>query len=284
MKLSYSPYELSFRRGGGVRQGMLVRIEKEKTYGYADCHPWVEYGDAPLTEQITALKSGSFTPILERSIHFSLRDWDARRQNQSLFKGLPHIPCYALVSEPQERVHPFQKLKIRPGDEASFLQNASKEIRWRLDFNSSFDEERCTAFLQKLQEFQIDYIEDPLPSCPGLWKSLQAQYGIPFAADFENDHDAQFLVEKPAVKEPSLEDPRRRVITSYLDHPIGQLSALYTAARIPLLRREPGGFLSHLVYKENAFSEQLLVRNGILVPPDGPGCGFQDLLEKAPWK
>lgn len=284
MKISYSPYELRFKLKGAVRKGMLVRIEKDHSFGYADCHPWVECGDAPLESQIASLQSLAFTPLLERTFHFAKIDWIARRMNKSLFEDLPYVSGYVIVSKPNECRHTIQKLKIRPGDEKAFLQKASKEIRWRLDFNGHFNEEQCEAFLPQLKEFQIDYIEDPLPSRPGLWQSLQKKHGIPFAADFEQNNEAALVIEKPAARKPVERDPRRKVVTSYLDHPIGQLSALFTAASSPQLRKEPGGFASHLVYESNAFSERLTVENGSLLPPGGPGFGFQDLLEKLPWK
>lgn len=284
MKFSYSPYELRFKQGGAVRKGMLVRIEQDDSFGYADCHPWVEWGDAPLDAQIAALQSRSLTPLLDRTLHFAKIDWISRRMNQSLFEGLPSVPGYAIVTKPEENGHSLQKLKIRPGEEQAFIQKASKEIRWRLDFNSRFNVEQCKAFLSCLGDYKIDYIEDPLPSRPGLWQSLQEAYGIPFAADFEDNPEATFMIEKPAARPLSIHDTRRKVVTSYLDHPIGQLSALHTAASFPHLQKEPGGFLSHLVYEPNAFSERLQIEQGSLIPPQGFGWGFQDLLEALPWK
>lgn len=284
MKFTYSPYELRFKHGSAVRQGMLVRIEQDHTFGYADCHPWVECGDASLEKQVASLQSGSFTPLLDRTVHFAKIDWIARRMNHSLFKDLPSVPGYVLVANPEDRVHSIQKLKIRPGEEQAFLQKASKEIHWRLDFNRHFNAEQCEAFLPALKAFQIDYIEDPVPSQPGLWQSLQKKYGIPFAADFEPNDEASLVIEKPAARKVNNQDPRRKVVTSYLDHPLGQLAALYTAATSPQLRKEPGGFATHLVYEPNAFSERLRIDRGVLLPSAGPGFGFQDLLENLPWK
>lgn len=284
MKFSYSLYELRFRNGGDVRKGMLVRLEKDGSFGYADCHPWIECGDGSLTSQISSLQSLAFTPLLERTLHFAKIDWIARRMNKSLFEGLPKLPGYLLVSSPEENEHRIQKLKVRPGDEKSFLKKANKEIRWRLDFNSHFSEEQCLAFLPQLKEFQIDYIEDPLPSKPGVWARMQNTYGIPFAADFEQNAEAAIVIEKPSARKPKDQDSRRKVATSYLDHPIGQLSALYIAASSSRMQKEPGGFATHLVYEPNAFSERLHVEKGTLIPPGGPGFGFQDLLENLTWK
>ena len=194
-----------------------------------------------------------FDSFADRTLHFAKIDWIARRMNKSLFEGLPSVPGYAIVKNPEEKSHPLQKLKIRPGEEQSFIQRASKEIHWRLDFNSSFNLEQCKAFLSRLGDYKIDYIEDPLPSRPGLWHSLQESYGIPFAADFEDNSEAKLLIEKPAARPLAMNDKRRKVVTSYLDHPIGQLSALHTAASYQHLQKEPGGFLSHLVYEPNAF-------------------------------
>jgi O-succinylbenzoate synthase len=283
MKFSYSPYELRFTQGGAVRKGMLVRIEQADSFGYADCHPWVELGDQSLETQIASLQILRLTPLLDRTIHFAKIDWIARRMNKSLFEGLPSVPGYVIVAKPEQNGHPLQKLKVRPGEEQAFIQKASKEIHWGLDFNNSFNLEQCKAFLSRLRDYKIDYIEDPLPSKPGLWKSLQETYGIPFASDFEDNPEATFLIEKPAARSLSANDKRRKVVTSYLDHPLGQLSALYTAASVPYLQKEPGGFLSHLIYEPNPFSSQFIIKEGCLVPPQGPGWGFQELLKHLNW-
>jgi len=89
-------------------------------------------------------------------------------------------------------------------------------------------------------------------------------------------------IHKPAVDGPIPELPRV-VVTSYLDHPIGQLGAAYAASVSKCL--EPCGLLSHTAYKKNPFSERFQIVNERLVPDQsGTGIGYDDLLENMNWK
>jgi len=71
-------------------------------------------------------------------------------------------------------------------------------------------------------------------------------------------------------------------VTSYMDHPVGQLFAAYVAAKHATSSR--CGLVTHVLYEKNAFIEQLGIDGMRLVPPAGRGIGFDDLLERLPWK
>ena len=88
MNLTYAPYELRPRSalnaqtGGGPRMGALIRAEfAPGSYGYADLHPWPEWGDAGLAEQ---LLGGS---LLQQSLWMAKRDHDARVRGTSLLEN-----------------------------------------------------------------------------------------------------------------------------------------------------------------------------------------------------
>ena len=77
------------------------------------------------------------------------------------------------------------------------------------------------------------------------------------------------------------------MVTSYLDHPLGQVAAAYVAAQLWAQfpdRLETCGLLSHLVYQTNEFSEQLCVKEAILIPPEGTGFGFEETLYNQDWR
>jgi O-succinylbenzoate synthase len=67
------------------------------------------------------------------------------------------------------------------------------------------------------------------------------------------------------------------IITSYMDHPIGQLHAAYVAAKHA--PEATCGLVTHVLYENDAFIERMAVKDARLVPPD-----FTDLLEALPWK
>jgi hypothetical protein len=59
------------------------------------------------------------------------------------------------------------------------------------------------------------------------------------------------------------------------------LNAALIAAIFP---GEIHGILSHHVFEPNTFSERLQQQGAVLVPPQGTGIGYDDLLETLDWK
>jgi O-succinylbenzoate synthase len=104
---------------------------------------------------------------------------------------------------------------------------------------------------------------------------------VRLALDRATGKEADVLVVKPAIQEVPT-DERELVVTSYMDHPVGQLFAAYVAATTKTSDR--CGLLTHLVYEPNAFSERLRIDGMRLVPPGGNGIGFDDLLENLAWR
>jgi O-succinylbenzoate synthase len=181
----------------------------------------------------------------------------------------------------------------------------SRRFHVRFDFNERLSLADVTGFLNTLMSeigedlSWIDWIEDPCPFNAPDWDQLRAEFGLPLALDraalrLELDHDLpiDILVLKPAVMNPehifalarALDVPV--AVTSYLDHPLGQVSAAWVAARalqdrVPLVS---GGLATHLVYEPNRFSEELFVENAHLLAPLGTGFGFDECLEDTEWQ
>ena len=91
------------------------------------------------------------------------------------------------------------------------------------------------------------------------------------------------------VVKPALEDvpatTKEIVITSYMDHPVGQLFAAYVAATYSAGRPPPvAGLATHILFESDPFIERMQLDGARLVPPPGTGIGFDDLLESLPWK
>lgn len=270
--VSYHIYELK----GPLfsRTGALLRFEFDTGFGYADCHPWDIFGDAPLEKQLSNLSHGLFTKITSRSYFFAKLDASARLENRHLFEG-KNIPKNHFLWTGGEVPEGFCTVKIKVRERVPKIEGK----KLRLDCNERFTPETVDAFFSTLDPQQVEFVEDPTPYDEKLWNHLYRKYGIPLARDAgsENKGACQVLVVKPAAQE-MLEDGRKIVVTSYLDHPIGQLAAALFAPDDTI-----HGLASHLAYEKNAFSE-CFDASPYLKPPPGTGLGFDEQLKKTAWK
>lgn len=313
--VSYSEYTLELK-SGGARQGALLRFEFAKdVVGFADCHPWTEFGDDALELQLRKLSRGEFTALTRRSIYFAKIDSQARAAETNLLVGLEiprsHFLIDSLAAMSEAKLSDlwsdgFRELKIKLGRDLSAelvqlhaLLAKSKPFNLRLDFNGRPNIDSLRTFFSQLDPtifLQLEYIEDPLKASAQEWFELQEELGVTFARDFvavENSEAHYFVrVIKPAVQdgfallaaEPASVEV---VVTSYLDHPLGQAAAAYTAA---LLNQKCSdrclspGLLHHHVYVKNEFSELLNSNGPKFLPVEGTGFGFDHLLERQKWK
>src|SRR5206468_2316628 len=105
-------------------------------------------------------------------------------------------------------------------------------------FNASIDAAEFARLARTLPRERIDFVEDPCPYDPATWRNLRHETGLRLALDRVAPASgrpdlrrpaADIVVIKPAVDEmPITEIPI--IITSYMDHPLGQLHAAYVAA------------------------------------------------------
>jgi len=147
------------------------------------------------------------------------------------------------------------KLKLSPqlstltAELINEISNKYPQIQWRFDANSLFNNKEIFSFWIKLSlksRQQVEFIEDPCLYDKNTWKQLE-ENGIPLAIDHEiqnwkNSNSSSsptpsgkvVFVLKPAIhnmikwKEELIQTPHQFVITSYLDHPVGLLHALWT--------------------------------------------------------
>lgn len=320
MKIAFSRYELegvgSLNRHTPnlVHSGALLQVTfDDGKVGYADCHPWPELGDLNLDLQLKFLAEGIPTQLVERSMSFASHDALMRSQGRHCLEGTEIPMSNALMTDiglVDEKVvegllrEGYQRLKLKMGKNLAVEESVlirilqalqGSKLLIRLDFNGSLNAAEFESFLMKMEPYlaQFDYFEDPCPFNLGIWKRLKKVYGIALAADrsairalgFPESTD--YLVLKPAIEDPMIyaeasTSGQTCIITSYMDHPLGQVSAAYAAATFtgPL---GICGLLTHKVYKDNPFSSLLRVNEGRLVLPAGTGFGFDDLLEALPW-
>jgi O-succinylbenzoate synthase len=265
-------YTLQLRRGGS-RSGALLRTGD----GFADIHPWPELGDAPIEEQLALLSRGETTRLTRASLRLAALDGDARRRGVSLFEGLTIPLSHWPGNDPPDG---FDTVKTK-----GVLQ-VPPHVRIRIDFNARISAEDFLRVAESLPRERVDFVEDPCPYDEKVWNLLRARTGLKLAFDIPPMASGSpatafdVLVHKPALQ---TEWPEHHdvVVTSYMDHPVGQFGAAYVAATHVTNAR--CGLFTHVLYERDAFIERIASDGARLLPPEGTGIGFDDLLERLPW-
>jgi O-succinylbenzoate synthase len=276
---------LNARAGAAPRPGALLRVDG----GFADIHPWPELGDEPLEKQLLRLALGETTPLTARSLAMARLDGEARAAGRSLFDGLEMAPSHwphAAGEVPEG----FDTVKVKLGPGAR-VPDGFDAFKLRLDFNATLTPPQFETFVNTLTRWNaIEFVEDPCPYDATTWSRLREQTVLPLALDRGvATGGVDVLVVKPAVQElaPALATGLDVVVTSYMDHPVGQLHAAYAAATVaaehPRQVRQ-AGLLTHLLFQRDAFLEQVALDGNRLAKPSGSGIGFDDLLARLPWK
>jgi O-succinylbenzoate synthase len=264
------PRRLSAVARDGERHGALLRVDD----GFADIHPWPELGDAPLDEQLALLQRGETTALTRASLELAHVDGVARRKGASLFHGLTIPESHWPGPDPPPG---FDTIKTKG------LAEFPAGVRLRIDFNATLTADEFAAVAASLPRERVDFVEDPCPYDAATWSALEERLGIPLAYDRAGDGvpDAvAVLVHKPAVQAVFPDHPNV-VVTSYMDHPVGQFGAAYIAATHRVNRR--CGLFTHVLYAPDAFLERVESDGTRLLPPRGTGIGFDDLLEGLSW-
>jgi len=302
------------RAARGPRQGALLRIEfDDETIGYADLHPWEEFGHAPLTDHLASLGTDKPTHLANLALRHARTDAAARRAGLSLFDGLPEVRSHALFTDwtPAPRSafeqsaaqgYTAAKLKIGrdPQREAEALNAlADLPLRWRLDANASAETESFLATLAPAVRTKIEFLEDPMPYEPSTWLTRSDREKISLALDWESPSTpppwpgAQIVVIKPASQDAfplalaAAHAGMQIVVTHSMDHPLGQSVALWTAMRLRQRHGDlvlDGGLQAIGLYAPDEFSAQIRYQGSQTIPPPGTGFGFDKLLTSIEWK
>lgn len=278
---------LNAKSGRTSFEGSLIRSED----GVGCLHPWPELGDATLDEQLKQAAAGNFTPQFSRALDCCRADGIARRAGVSLFAGktiplshatLPQTPSIneleALAAEG------FEAVKIKWLND--FLLKESP-LKLRIDFNAALSADQFLRVIHKLPatiKARIDFVEDPCDYDPAVWTKLAQETQLNLALDRTADENPNFIqVWKPALgSQPAPNRAGRIITTSYMDHAVGQMFAAWEAAN--LASNELCGLLTHKLFEQDAFFQQVRSIGPQLLAPKGTGLGFDDLIERLPWK
>ena len=278
-RVEFSPYSLRSRVGGVCRSGSLLRVTfADGLVGFADVHPWTEFGDAPLADQIAGLRQGNPPPLVCRSLDFARLDAEARAERRSLWEGVKVPPSHASLpfgfsTDDLDRVRSegYRHVKLKEVDftDAALKLLADSGLRVRLDFNARLTADEVADRLHRWRGSVgldwLEWIEDPCLVEPEDWKQLRAEFGIALALDWGEDGSQMDFYDVRVVK-PARENilelippPGGVCFTSYLDHPLGQAAAAYTAS---VAARDgasltAAGLASHKAFEPNAFSAYL---------------------------
>lgn len=290
--------------------GALIRVGD----GYGCLHPWPELGDLVLEDQLDHLRDGKMTPITRAALSCAQADAQARADGRSLFEGLQVPRSHATLPMDEAAFQSavdagFDRVKVKMGRdlerEAEFVKAMADRfpaLRWRMDLNGTQkwqDVQRVVCSWDEALLVKIDFLEDAFSGPMGPISSLGDIETIPLAVDREVKarlEEFSTAILKPAINEmPSLlkraqSAAKRVVITSYMDHPLGQTYAAWQAAvalrDFPDLI-DPCGLITHGLFEPDDFTEALGRPSPDFHPPSatgaGTGLGFDDLLERLPW-
>jgi o-succinylbenzoate synthase len=280
MRLWVSRYRLVPRRplssvaAPGARSGALLRLRDENgAEGFADLHPWPELGDVELEQQLGMLARGEFTEQSRASLHLARVDGEARARGVSLFERLTIPESHWPGNDPPEG---FDTVKIKR------VIPVPEHVRIRIDFNATLSAAKFLRIAETLPRERIDFIEDPCPYDAQTWQRLKDATGLRLALDRgigSGGYDVS--IHKPALTADWPNAAGEIVVTSYMDHPVGQFGAAYVAAIHDVGGR--CGLMTHVLYEPDAFIERIERDGARLRPPQGTGIGFDDLLENLPW-
>ncbi len=293
-----------------VFAGALIRVNE----GFGCVHPWPEFGDAPVAEQLRLLREGVTTPVTAMALCCAEIDGQARRAGVSLFEGL-EIPrshyswSFARETVPQqqrvlEEGWPTIKAKgsADPAETTRFLVDcarvfAGQEVRLRVDFNGVLERPAFEQWIECLPSEvreRLDFIEDPFPYAAEEWEAVRQRWGVKLALDKgwrDGTQGFDAVVVKPARREWRVvaeKHPQQRlVMTSAMDHALGQMFAAYEAA-VALAEGQVldfCGLCTEHLFEQDAFFERVKSHGGRLTADrSGGGLGFGDVLEQLPWR
>ena len=301
-----------------ARKGAILKVVwDEEKIGFADLHPWPEFGDLELEEHLALLRQMKLTNLAEQAIWLASIDAKGRQEKRNIYDNQLLLKNNALLL----RINPatvelldplakagFARVKVKvgiePEDEIEMINRAAltHNMKIRMDFNSRLTWNSFEKYVNALTpqaKRQIEYFEDPFPYDAEMWKL--ARTIIPLAIDWELKKipieqeapvEADFLIIKPthddvnARVDQCVKWKKKMVVTSHMGHPLGVLQCAYVAQdlakRFPDMMLDPG-CLTFDVFEPNEFSSLLNIQGPFIKKVGGWGIGFDFILKSQKW-
>ena len=304
----YWPYRLKLGHRGDLNartpdSGIEGALLCHRKGGHACLQPWPSLGQGTLSDSLELLREGGDSALLASCRRCIALDRGAREAGESLFDGKIVPQSHLTVPDrvesgwlEEKKSAGFELFKLKCGssirDEVAKIQALCErfgdQLQLRLDFNECLDPAGFCEFVDMLGEgvSLIDFVEDPVPYDGTIWQDLSANFPFDLAVDRAGADAVRGFgvrVTKPAWGAVPSQGPERVVITSAMDHPLGQLFAAYEAS-VFKGNTDDCGLLTHWLFEPGEFSEALGVVDRRLVPPGGAGLGFGSLLDRLPWR
>ncbi len=285
MRVELSEVSLSLRRpvmtGRGSitqRDGLLVRVTDGDFTGWGEAMPLPDWPGADLSAARRALEAWATDPdpdnlpqerFAHSAVELALLDMEAQRtgrtQAEVLVDGGPVIDSVelnALVSDAHSAAtaeaagYRTVKLKVGASDidvdmaaVAAVRDSIGDSCRLRLDANGAWTMEQALAALSRLEQFDIEYVEEPVAGIEAL-TLVAEQSPVPVAVDdslgsvgAQVPESISVVVVKPmalggprtayAAARRWIDQGRKVIVTNYHDSAIGQHAALCVAAALP---------------------------------------------------
>ena len=272
------------------RDGFLVKISDGTVSGWGEALPLPGWPGADLPATRRALETWAadpdtdalpFEPFAHGAVELALLDLEARRTGLSQAEVLADggavarsVELNALVSGADEAAAAvadgFRTVKLKVGASdleadvaavASVRRAIGDTVRLRLDANGAWTEEEAVEALTRLEQFDIEYVEEPVSGLEALAR-IAEQSPVPVAvttrvfADTQVPEAISVLWSRPC---PAPRSPRRWidqgckvVVTNYLDSAIGQHVALSVASALPNPPQVHGAITPELFIKDIA--------------------------------
>lgn len=300
------------------RKGALLKVEwAEDRIGYADLHPWPEFGDMELEDHLAELRKMKLTHLVEQAIWLASIDAKARKEKRNIYDNQLLLKNNAILM----RINPatvelfdplvkagFSKVKVKVGveleDEIEMMNRAAltHNMKVRMDFNGRLSWNSFEKYMNGLTpaaKKSIEYFEDPFPYDANMWR--EARQIIPLAIDWElkkipinqeEPVEADVLVIKPTHEdvnariEQCTRWKKKMTVTSHMGHPLGVMQCAQVAQdlakRFPDMMLDPG-CLTFDVFEPNEFSSLLNLQGPFIKKIGGWGIGFDFILKSQKW-
>lgn len=260
------------------RDGFLVQISDGAVTGWGEAMPLPGWPGADPSATRKALEAWAADPDTEAlppepfahgAVELALLDLEAQRTGRSQAEVLADgglvarsVELNSLVGDADEAAaavaEGYRTVKLKAGASdlaadvaavASVRRAIGDTVRLRLDANGAWTEEEAVAALTRLEQFDIEYVEEPVSGLEALTR-IAEQSPVPVAVDDSlgsanapiPEAIAVVVVKPMALGGPRtayaaalrwIDQGRKVVVTNYLDSAIGQHGALSVAAALP---------------------------------------------------